>query len=417
MTANLRTAPEELTAQQVRARFVAARRNGFSAWLWPDIAVAAWQTAVEDIAEVTRRILAGETSLVLRGSDAQTLGVAAYTSGMGPLLGYWIENGILTADAGIADLFEHHLLHNRRRMSRLFRVAREAIERLTDAGISPMILKGMHTAFCYFPEPGARPLSDIDIYVPMETMSRAERVLSALGYQRVQRTLIPYACDWIKSSLPQRPRTLTFVHEDDPWSLDVLGALDKELSTGARIALANLLPCAEPADWYPRAYVMRQPLLALYLATHISQTLLNATVLRVFELGLVIRRDGADGRLDWTEFLRGASAIGGARFVYPALVFVEQLAPGSIPGEVMAAAVEDAPKNLRTVLERLTVASAQPLHRHSVRERFMWARTGRERLTQFTGELFIDGHGRPIGQSLYRIGTKLWALGRGRYAT
>jgi hypothetical protein len=103
------------------------------------------------------------------------------------------------------------------------------------------------------------------------------------------------------------------------------------------------------------------------------------------------------------------------RYVYPALLFVEQLAPDTIPGEVMAAAAMDAPKNLCKVVEQLAIASAQPLHRHSVRERFMWAGTARERLTQIAGELFIDGRGRPIEQSLYRIGTKLWALGRGRY--
>jgi len=81
----------------------------------------------------------------------------------------------------------------------------------------------------------------------------------------------------------------------------------------------------------------------------------------------------------------------------------------------MAAAAGDAPGVLRRVVDPLTLASAQPLHRHSVVERFMWAETGRQRLTQIAGELFIDGRGRPIRQSLYRIGTKLWALARGRY--
>lgn len=415
--ASLGSAPDELTPEQVRARFATARRNGFPAWLWPNVNVAEWRAVVEDVVVVTRRILAGETNVPFHGSDVRTVGVAAYTSGMGPLLGFWIDKGIVQAEAEIADLLRLHLGHNRQRMHRLFQVAGETVEKLAGAGISPMILKGMHTAFRYFPEPGTRPLSDIDIYVPMESMSNAERVVSRLGYQRIRRTRSPYACDWIKSSLPQCPRTLTFVHEDDPWSLDILGALDKQLSTGARISLANLLPCAEPADWFsfPGVYVMRQPLLALYLATHISQALLNATVLRVLELVLVIRRDSAEGRFDWSGFLRGASAIGGPRFIYPALVFVEQLAPDTIPGEVMAAAARDAPGILRKVVDPLTIASAQPLHRHSVAERFMWAGTGRERLTQIAGELFIDGQGRPIRQSLYRIGTKLWALARGRY--
>jgi hypothetical protein len=161
---------------------------------------------------------------------------------------------------------------------------------------------------------------------------------------------------------------------------------------------------------------MRQPLLALYLAAHISQTLLNVTVLRLFELALIIRRDSAEGKLDWRGFLQGASAMGGARFVYPALVFAAQLAPDTIPDDVMAAGAADAPKHLRNVIGRLTVSSAQPLDRHSVSERFMWAASGREGAKQIAGELFIDRRGRPFGQALYSIGTKLWALGRGRYS-
>jgi len=412
--------PSEMSAAGLgHERFAKARRSGYPAWLWPEVPVESWRSAVDAIANLVRDMLAHEPNPLLVSTDANAMGIAGYTSGTGPLLGYWIERGIVRTDNETAELFRLHLLHNRRRMERLSQVAREAVQKLTDANILTVILKGMHTAFRYFPEPGTRPLSDVDLYIPMESMSRAERLFLELGYQRVPRMRSPYACDWIVPSLPRNPRTLTFVHEDDPWSLDVLGTLDKKLSTGARIRFANLLPCAEPADWFPggRVFFMRQPLLALYLAAHISQTLLNTTVLRVLELVLVIRRDSADQRLDWSEFLRGAVEIGGARFVYPALVFAEQLAPGTIPGEVMAAAAAAAPKNLRSVVERLSVASAQPLNRHSVRERFMWAGTGREWLTQIAGELFIDDRGRPIGQALYSIGAKLWALARGRYST
>jgi hypothetical protein len=109
--------------------------------------------------------------------------------------------------------------------------------------------------------------------------------------------------------------------------------------------------------------------------------------------------------------------MGGPRFVYPALAFAAELAAGIVPAEVMSAAAADATKNLRSVVERLTVASAQPLRRHSLRERFMWARTRREYLTQIASELFIDGHGRPLDRALYGIGTKLWALKQGSYST
>ena len=404
------------SAGSVQERFARARRDGYAAWLWPDIPVENWRSAVDAIAGVVRSVLAGDKDAFLPFGDANAMGVAGYTSGMGPLLGLWMETGTVGAETGIAELFRIHLSHNRLRMERLSRVTREVTGKLNEAGISAVILKGMHTAFRYFPEPAARPLSDIDIFIPLESMDEAERIFSTLGYRRVLRMRSPYACDWIPPAQPRSPRTLTFVHEDDPWSIDVLGTLDKRLATGQRVNLANLLPCTESADLFPGAHVMRQPLLALYLAAHMSQSLLNVTVLRVLELALVIRHDTAEGTFDWNEFLRGASLVGGARFVYPALVFAKQIAPEAVPREVMAHAATDAPKNLRHVVERLTIASAQPLRRHSVSERFMWAGTGREGLRQIASEFFVDGQGRPFSEALYRIGSKLWALGRGRYS-
>ncbi|HEY2446892.1 MAG TPA: nucleotidyltransferase family protein [Rhizomicrobium sp.] len=409
---------DELSPEQVCARFAAARRNGFPAWIWPDIAVGEWRAALAEIANVTRKVLQGEYGITLLCNDARAMGVAGYTSGMGPLLGYWIENGTIRAPGAVEDIFRRHLSHNRQRMLRLSDVAREVSERLAGARIAPLILKGMHTAYCYFPEPGVRPLSDIDLYVPAKSMPAAEQVFSSLGYRRTPRTRSPYACDWTIPSLPREPRTLAYVHRDDPWSFDVLGMLDKRLATGARIRLDRLLSSGGRAAWPQNhlAGVMAQPLLALYLAIHISQILLNATLLRLTELILVVRRDSAAGLLDWQEFLNGAAAIGGARFVYPALVLCEQLAPQTIPVEVLDAAAADAPRNLRQVMVRLTVEAAQPLDRHSVSERFMWASNWSECLRQVAAELAFDGRGRPIRQTLYSTGTKLRALRRRRYS-
>src|SRR5262249_9492433 len=147
--------------------------------------------------------------------------------------------------------------------------------------------------------------------------------------------------------------------------------------TGREIDLDRLLPASPPGQW-PRssaARVLGQPLLALHLAAHISQEMLNMTLLRMVELALVLRRDGASGALDWDDFLAGARTIGGGRRVYAALYFCERLVPGTVPLAVLAACRADAPARLRRVLEDLTPATATPLgRRHSLRERFMWAR-------------------------------------------
>lgn len=411
-------ATTEVSHEEVQWHFTQARRNGYAAWIWRDIDTTSWRAAIGEIVTVARKVLAGEPRTSLICNDPRVLCIAAYTSGMGPLLGYWTENGTVQASNEIVEMLCLHLAHNRRRMARLSGTATRVVQQLSQAGVAPVMLKGMHTAFRYFPEPGVRPLSDIDLFVPAEGIAKTEQVFTRLGYQCLVRTRAPYACDWIDMSVSRNPRTLTFVHEDDPWSFDVLGSLDKRLSTGVRIRLDALLPGSAPEEWPCNgcARAMRQSLLALYLAVHFSQTLLNATVLRALEIVLVIGRDSIGGKLDWDEFVHGAKRIGGARFVYPALVMVEQLAPGTIPEHVMAASKADAPENLRKTMDRLTLATAQPLDRHSVRERFMWAASWRQYFLQVASELSLDRRGRPLETAVHSIGTKLWALRRRRYS-
>lgn len=409
----------EISPEQVLERQAGARRNGYAAWLWPDVDIAHWRSALDAIISVTRKVLAGEASPALVCGDARAMCIAAYTSGMGPLLGFWVENGTVRAPRELQALLQLHLSHNRRRMARLSVVLRDTMEELNRGNVVPVVLKGMDTAFRYFPEPSVRPLSDIDMFIPDKSIPQAERILLQLGYERVPRMRAPYACDWVDPRVRRLPRTLTMVHEDDPWSFDILGSLDKRLLTGARVGFDALCARTSLADHRTEgdARFLPQPLLTLYLAVHFSQTLLNATVLRALELVLVIRRDNAAGILDWDDFVHVARMAGGMRFVYPALMFVEQLAPGTIPAGVMDAATADAPKNLRNVVANFTLATAQPLDRHSVRERFMWAAGWRERLIQIAGELSLDGRGMPREAAAYSIGTKLWALRRRRYSS
>jgi hypothetical protein len=408
-----------ISPEQVQQRQADARRNGYAAWLWPNVDIAHWRTALDQIVSVTREVLAGENGVELACDDTRAMCIAAYSSGMGPLLGFWIENEMVRASPETGEMLRLHLCHNQRRMARLSVALRDVIEQLNRGDIVPVILKGMDTAFRYFPGAGVRPLSDIDLFIPPESIPRAEQILSGLSYQRVLRTRAPYASDWIGPRVRRSPRTLTLVHKDDPWSIDVLGSLDKRLPTGARIGFDELLSSTFLANRSAggHAQVMPQPLLALYLAVHFSQTLLNATILRVVELVLVIRRDTALGALDWNDFVRDAGILGGIRFVYPALVFVDRLAPGTIPAGIMEVATRGAPRNLRDVMANLTLATAQPLDRHSVRERFMWASGWHEYLFQIASELSIDGRGAPFEAAAYSIGTKLWALRRWRYST
>lgn len=155
----------ELTSEQVRSRFRWALQQGNPQWLWPQITQAGWQLALEEIEQTLRRVLAGKTGQLGLKAGPLEIGIAAYTSGMGPLLGYWAGAAKVSADEPIHKIIRSHFTHNHDRMNDLARHASRLVGELTAAGVGVTLLKGMHTAFSFFPTPGSRPLSDIDLRI------------------------------------------------------------------------------------------------------------------------------------------------------------------------------------------------------------------------------------------------------------
>jgi hypothetical protein len=406
----------ELSPEDVRERIRRARRSGFSSWLWPEIPIGDWREAMSEIARATSAVLGGAWRCTLAASNTAAMGLAGYTSGMGPLLGHWIRSGQVTSSAGAEELLCAHLGENRVRMDRLAETAQGIVEELAKAAVDVTVFKGMHTAFSYFPEPAARPLSDIDLYIPPPRIIAAESVLSDMGYApRLQRG-DPYMCDWAKPSLRREPHTLLCLHRDDFWSFDIQNSLSRRLPTNARIELDRLVPACGGGRWplSPAARVLEQPLLTLLLAAHTAHGLYNSTLLRICELVLVIRKDIAAGALCWESLLAGGDEIGGVRYLYPALFFCEKLVPGTVPEKVLACCRADAPENLRALLPTLDIAELQPLGRHSLRERFLWAGTWSEWLRQLAAELALDPQGRSLERTLRSLGNKVWGLSHRR---
>jgi hypothetical protein len=85
----------DLAPAEVKRRFRWAAQQGNPYWLWPDIAVADWVSALERITQVTSEVLlAGRARSALDG-DPAALGVAGFTSGMGPCWGSGSKPGNL----------------------------------------------------------------------------------------------------------------------------------------------------------------------------------------------------------------------------------------------------------------------------------------------------------------------------------
>ncbi|HEU0299245.1 MAG TPA: hypothetical protein VFR37_07325, partial [Longimicrobium sp.] len=107
----------DMTADEVERRFRQARERGTPRWLWPELPVERWMAGRREVVRVTGEVLAGRPARLDAGDavGAEALGIAAFTLGMGALLGHWIERGALRAEPSTAALLRLHLWHGRAR--------------------------------------------------------------------------------------------------------------------------------------------------------------------------------------------------------------------------------------------------------------------------------------------------------------
>ncbi|HSY81108.1 MAG TPA: nucleotidyltransferase family protein [Gemmatimonadaceae bacterium] len=358
----------------VNRRAEAFKRTGDPNFLWPGVSETARLAALGAIERCVATVLAGDDPVSLAG-DAEALGVAALTSGTGPLLGFWAETGRVTVNADVRTVLAYHLAHGRARTERLDRGLGEALDTLAAAGVSVTLLKGTHTARAYYAEPGLRPMGDIDLLVAPAARRRAERALARAGWTRGERQRAPYKCDWKPPGVDTRVRSFSVLHAWEPWSVELHTSLDRIFAPG-RVAHLPLRPGDdEPWEMFGRSVrVLTPPLSIVHLAAHASEESHVARLLRVLELVLACRAERAGGRLVWSELRAVAAERRVAGFLYPALAFAERLAPGAIEPQVLSECAGAAGPRVRAIVDGDTAADRLPLDRVRVAEKFMWSR-------------------------------------------
>lgn len=401
----------DLDAETVRRRFDWAVRQGNSYWLWPDTTAEAWQAALAQIETIARQVLTeGHSRQVLDGRP-EDIGVAGYTSGMGPLFGFWLRQGLIRASAGAGAILELHLRHNRIRMARMARHASRIVEALAGRGVEVTVFKGMDTAWSVFPDPATRPLSDIDLLIDPADQPIASGTLHRLGFAPGPIGYCPPAQSWRMADGPVTPHSLAFTHMDDPWTVDLQTSLRRRYSYGAPvIELDRIRSPAMLARWSlsPRAATLAAEARLVHLACHAGCGLVSLSLLRLVELVLAIR---ALPGIRWDLFVALAWRAGALGMAYPALRFAEQLAPGTVPRDVLARCEGEAPPRVRRVIERLTPSTAQRVLRCSLEERFMWSPSPLRRFVQAVRELHPPGLPVRTLPGIYRA--RAWRLLRG----
>jgi hypothetical protein len=369
--------------------------------LWPGLDVGLLPAAALAIERVVTHVLDDRvTSLgAADGSDAYAIGIAALISGTGPLLAYWLEEGKIDASVPLARILSKHLLHGRGRVRRIEREIAPALESLSLAGAEPGILKGFHTCHVYFPEPGLRPLADVDVYVEPDKLTRAGAALESAGFGPGSWSA-DFKTNWYPGGTIPPIRSLEFWHVRSPWRIELHSALAFGTLIRHGIHLENAMPVNDPWLWNGiPLLVSPQPLRFVSLAAHLSSELPASRLIRLIELIFVIRRDIASGEMSWESVTDLLERTGATRYAYPALTLAEQLVPGTVDSRLLALTRRRSTRIARAVVADLTPATPILHERVSLAERLMWE-PGMVAIARRFLEMLKPGHGESMKQSL-----------------
>lgn len=362
---------------EVSRRLEDYARTKNPAALWPGMNEAARVAAAREIERITRAVLAGRAAETIDPSSAHdpyALSIAGHTTGMAPLVGYWLERGMVLAAPNVRDRFTRYLGHARRRATRMEREVGPALDALIAARVRPVLLKGFHTARAYFAEPALRRMADVDVLVSVDQIDAAESALRGAGFRPWSEALRPYKREWIGAHVDPRVFSLEVPDERTRWVLELHSSLDRIFDPGAVAKFDGEQQCMERTMIAGRSmFALRQPLLLLTLASHCSQELNGSRLLRLFEMVQIIRADTAGGRFDWDELLAMVRRTRTERFTYPALSLVEHLAPGTVDPRVLAAGRRDSTWAARHTVARLVPAGGS-LDDRGVLRQVMWTR-------------------------------------------
>jgi hypothetical protein len=345
--------------------------------MWPETTNDQRLRAYREIFAATSRVLAGQkASLSLATTDdVRAAGIVAFVSGMGPVLGRWVEGGQLGASQPMAALLADHLAHGRRRAEEMTVRLTRLTEAMAKQGIVPTILKGTYTSRRYFEEPGLRPAADIDVLVANEEFAGACEALRSMGLQSLAGHAMPYREEWGPIEDPI-VHSAEMTHVDNPWSVDLHRSLDREYFPGLIAGFGYpdnslLEPWSGP---FGSVRVLREPLLSAHLAVHTSADFPNLHLIRVVELILVLRAGLASGRITWEALMDLLRRTRTRRFAYPAFGLAARLAPEFVSTAFLEELAGSATPRMRRTLPDAAVVPPQHFAQPSLEMRLAWAK-------------------------------------------
>jgi hypothetical protein len=368
-----------LPSSSVDDRLRAFHATGDADRLWPDVPASARTTALRAIEGVASAVLSGHrpASLVAQDERAvRALGISAFTSGLGPLLGYWIERGAVEASPAVRDVMALHRNHAGQRNRRLWEALDGMLGALSGAGVPTAVLKGAHTTRQYFPDEAARTMTDLDVLVSPTQASDAVAALRAHGLVQISQGKLPPRSEWAPAGPRPAVASLELTHADSPWTLDLHTTLNRRLYF--RHIAGPGVPQARDLQRVPGHSTMAglaQPLLTAFLAFHASTHFPRLQMIHLVELVFVIRADTAAERLDWDDLGRLLVRTKSAGLAFPAFALTDRLVPGTVKPELLRLCESSAGPRIRRRIRDLAPADAHDIGLYALRDKLLWSRT------------------------------------------
>lgn len=253
---------------------------------------------------------------------------------------------------------------------RLLYTTAPVIAALTAAGIPVMLIKGVPLAMGYYPNPAARPMSDIDVVIPPPVLNDALGVLARLGW---------------RGPWPD-PDLIHFRHAVQRFGpsggeLDLHWKPLYETLPGARSG-DSFFATSEPIDF--KGSIVRQPdpTHALFMTVvHGVRWNLETPVRWIPDALMILRRRGTD--IDWDLFQRLVREYRVVRRATLGLEYLVDRFQPSIPPALLAGLRAMRPTMFERFESRVLLSDDGTLHPSVMRTQMSWvAEYGRHSAAQ-----------------------------------
>jgi hypothetical protein len=273
-------------------------------------------------------------ALVIEPLDWRYVIRTAVRHGVAPLVGKSLARAAVAApDDTMAELDRLASISSARN-ARMARVLAEIVTALADDGILPVALKELGLAYEVFPEPGLRPLGDLDLLIRPGEYDAASLAMRAIGFEPLMtRGRSPYTLAYGWGHHFRRPDGNVWV--DLQWNV-----LQREWSVtgGRRIFDPELLhdgahAMTLPGAGAPELLVPAPEPNLLHLAAHLeghdyAELILFCDIAEALAAW--------EGSLDWDEVVGLARRFEAGASLYHVLRLTAALLGATVPAEVLA---------------------------------------------------------------------------------